>query len=273
MKELYSYIRNGKDNIEGWFSRVDSQIFYELLCYQNLNHIDGGVAEIGMHHGKSFIALCLGLTGGQKAYGVDIFENQKKNLDRSGSGVRDIVENNLKTYGIDLAKVVIDPRGSDEVKTEDIYQAVGDVRFFSVDGGHWRDIVSNDLSLAASVLAKDGVIALDDFLRPEWPDVSAGFFEWFEKSDESVVPFAIGHNKLYLCHKQSVGRLQKILIDSRFLKHFFNKYYMFCGNNIPIFQSYHLPEWSMRRRIYEYLKIHHPEFYVRFRSLKSRLRN
>ncbi|QKE41292.1 MAG: class I SAM-dependent methyltransferase [Ferrovum myxofaciens] len=267
MNKFQSYVRNGKNNIEGWFSRVDSQIFYELLSYQNLNDIEGGVAEIGMHHGKSFIALCLGMTENQKAYGVDIFENQQKNLDRSGSGVRDIVENNLKAYGIDLSRVIIDPRGSDEVNPEDIYQSVGCIRFFSVDGGHWRDIVCNDLSLAASVLVKDGVIALDDFLRPEWPDVSAGFFEWFEKSNKSIVPLAIGHNKLYLCHKESIYHLQKILIDSLFLKHFFNKYYMFLGNNIPIFQSYHLPEWNMRRRVYEYLKIHHPEFYVKFRGL------
>ncbi|VAY89480.1 conserved hypothetical protein [mine drainage metagenome] len=89
----------------------------------------------------------------------------------------------------------------------------------------------------------------------------------FEKSNKSIVPLAIGHNKLYLCHKESIDHLQKILIDSLFLKHFFNKYYMFLGNNIPIFQSYHLPEWNMRRRVYEYLKIHHPEFYVKFRSL------
>ena len=52
------------------------------------------------------------------------------------------------------------------------------VQFFSVDGGHWRDIVVNDLGIAGDAVGERGVIALDDFLHKEWPDVSRGFFDW-----------------------------------------------------------------------------------------------
>ena len=62
-----------------------------MLSHQNRTGIDGSLAEIGLHHGKSFIALCLGLVGDQKAYGIDVFENQSLNLDHSGKGVRDTV--------------------------------------------------------------------------------------------------------------------------------------------------------------------------------------
>ena len=61
MSKLLNYTKAGKNRIEGWFAPVDARTFYELLTFQNENNIDGGVAEIGVHHGKSFVALCLAL--------------------------------------------------------------------------------------------------------------------------------------------------------------------------------------------------------------------
>lgn len=273
MEALLSYVKTEKDSVSGWFSRIDSQIFYEILCYQNKSNIQGGVAEIGLHHGKSFIALCLGLVDGQKAYGIDIFENQSLNIDKSGQGERDKVESHLKSFGVKTSSFVLDSRSSEVVKADEIKNAVGDIRFFSIDGGHFREIVRNDFELAEKVLTNGGVIALDDFMRPEWPDVSIGFFDWYEYSSRSIVPFAIGYNKLYLCHKSKVFEMINTLESSMFLKHFLSKHYKFCGNEIPIFQTYPLPEWGMRTRIKEYLKLYYPDLYVKVRSLLLLLKN
>src|SRR5690606_5984717 len=145
-------------------------------------------------------ALCLGLLPHQRAYGIDIFEAQSFNIDWSGKGSQHIVEDNLRRFGISQPSVILDARSSNLVMADDILSSVGRVRFFSIDGGHWRSIVASDLSLAEAVLADQGVIALDDFLRSEWPDVSLGFFHWYENGPKSIRPFAVGHNKLYLCH-------------------------------------------------------------------------
>jgi hypothetical protein len=237
------------------------------MRYQNHENIDGGVAEVGIHHGKTFIALCLGLVEKQKAYGIDVFGNQSENLDGSGLGDRCVLERHLKDYNIPASSVVIDGRASQAVAAEDILAAVGEVRFFSVDGGHWRDVVANDLELSEKVLTSRGVIALDDFLRPEWPDVSAGFFDWYRDSKKEISPFAIGFNKLYLCKKEHVVETQKVLEESTFLKHYITKHYTFLGNRIPIFQQTWLPEWNLRRRLNGYLGIHHPELFVRLCNL------
>lgn len=263
MSELFSYVKSGKNTIKGWFSRVDSQICYELLSHQNATNISGGVAEIGLHHGKSFVALCLGLVGDQKAYGIDVFEDQSLNIDKSGCGARDIVVANLDSFGVMSSAYILDARSSETVRPKDITAKAGRIRFFSIDGGHWREIVQSDLQLAEQVLADGGVIALDDFYRPEWPDVSLGFFDWFENSTKNIVPLAIGFNKLYLCEKQRVADFKNILQSSRFLRHFLSKTYNFLGEEIPIFQSYPLPEWRLHTRIKEYLKIYNPDFYVR----------
>jgi hypothetical protein len=118
------------------------------------------------------------------------------------------------------------------------------------------------LLLASSLLVEGGVIALDDFMRSEWPDVSIGFFDWMESSSMQIVPFAVGFNKLYLCHRSYVGKFQKCLWDSPFLPYFFNKNYEFYGIQTPIFQFSVLPDRTLLRRWYEHLKLFYPDTFV-----------
>ena len=270
MSKLLNYTKAGKNRIEGWFAPVDARTFYELLTFQNENNIDGGVAEIGVHHGKSFVALCLALVRNQVAYGIDIFDKQDLNVDQSGGGDLEILKNNLEVFGLSerLPYIKIDHRSSQQVSALDIKKATGGVRFFSVDGGHWREIVRNDLELAAETLSDDGIIALDDFLRPEWPDVSIGYCDWFEQSLKDKVPFAIGFNKLYICHLSKVKTYQDVLTKSPFLRYFVSKQYELYGRQVPIFQRFMLPEFSLRKRIVEFVKLYYPDTYV---TLKNKL--
>lgn len=265
------YILRGRNHVPGWFSRLDAEIVWLLTEHQNANALDGSLVEIGLHHGKSFIAMCLALQPGQRAYGIDLFERQSLNRDRSGKGSREAVENNLKAAGVDLSRVILDARASTSVTPEDILGSVGAVRFFSIDGGHQIDIVRSDLVLAERVLAPHGIIALDDFLRPEWPDVSAGYFAWFAHRLKPLVPFAIGFNKLYLCDEHQVASCTAVLRSSAFLRCFLAKHYDFCGSEIPVYQKYPQPEWRWRTRMVEYVKLYHPDLYVRLRELRSSL--
>ena len=266
------YIRRGRYRVAGWFFRLDAEIFGLITQHQNGEKLDGSLVEIGLHHGKSFIAMCLALRDGQKAYGIDLFEQQALNVDQSGRGDRSVVERNLRAAGVDLSAVVLDGRPSSCVTCSDILGRVGAARFFSIDGGHRLEVVRNDLLLAERCLAGHGVIALDDFLRPEWPDVSAGYFAWFETSSKDIVPFAIGFNKLYLCRRSDVGRYQEVLRSSQFLKFFLAKHYDFCGNPVQVFATFLQPDWRPRRRITEYLKLMHPDWYVHYRGIRSALR-
>jgi len=267
------YIRRGREKVAGWFYRIDAEIFGLITGYQNGDGLDGSLVEIGLHHGKSFIAMCLSLRDGQRAYGIDLFEQQALNVDDSGKGDRAMVERNLRAAGVDLSAVVLDGRPSSSVSPADILGSVGAARFFSIDGGHQLEVVRNDLLLAGQTLADHGVIALDDFLRPEWPEVSAGYFAWFEKSSKSLVPFAIGLNKLYLCPHNHVTRYQEVLRSSEFLGCFLVKHCNFCGIQIPVFQGFRLTEWGQKQRIVEYLKYYHPDLYVSSRTLRNALRH
>jgi hypothetical protein len=271
---LRRYIVHDRNRVEGWLSRIDAEILYTIANTQAEKHLRGAVVEIGLHHGKLFIALCLALQDAEQAYGIDLFDNQKLNVDSSGSGNRSILESNLSTFGVDSSKVVLDARSSEEVKAADVQAAVGKARIFSVDGGHWLEIVENDLRLAEECIADHGVIALDDFHRPEWPDVSAGYLTWYGNRTKPIVPFAIGFNKLFLCQETWVEFYQRSLQDNPLLVHFLTKRYKFQGQLVPVYNALVLPEAPALQRFHGFLKFHNTDLYLRLRlhALRNRLR-
>jgi hypothetical protein len=265
---LPKYIAADQRAVDGWLSRVDAEILKSVLTAQNESRISGSVAEIGVHHGKAFILLCLGRSPGEGAYCIDIFENQHLNKDSSGHGNRAIFEQNLQKFGLSDARIVIDARSSEVVRPEDLLSRVGPVRLFSLDGGHWSGIVINDLALAEATLAQHGVIALDDFHRSEWPNVSEGYFRWFAARKNSILPFAIGYNKLYLCSENDVGFYQEALAAVEFLEDLKSKTIEFQGVSVPVYQSFILTGKQIER-VKGYLKVFHPKMFSRLKRLRS----
>ena len=271
-KNFTDYIRR-KDLPEGWLGRTDAEIIGTILSAQQSAGVTGSAVEIGVHHGKLMIALCLGLKADELAYAIDIFEEQHLNKDHSGSGDRAIFERNLARFGVPQGQVIIDARSSEAVKPGDILDAVRPARLFSVDGGHWAEIVENDLRLAEASIAPEGVIALDDFHRPEWPDVSAGYFSWFGKRSKPLLPFAIGFNKLYLCDEKQLGFYQGALAASPYLKAYLAKDVVFQGVHLPVYHQMLFPEMSRKTRLENYLMLFHPDYFLPPPKLSARLRS
>ena len=60
-QRLAQYCASGRKQVHGWLNPVDAEMFLQILLLQDSLGIQGGTAEIGVHHGKSFIPLCLGL--------------------------------------------------------------------------------------------------------------------------------------------------------------------------------------------------------------------
>jgi hypothetical protein len=258
-KVLDHYASRGRKSIAGWLARLDAEMMTSVLIAQNDQRLSGSVAEIGVHHGKVFVLLCLGLKDNEKAYCIDIFDDQHLNKDNSGRGDRAVLEKNLAKFGVRSERVTIDARSSELVKADDILVQVGPVRLFNIDGGHWLDIVVNDLHIAEAALAPHGVIVLDDFHRHDWPDVSAGYFRWFSERKRPIVPFAIGLNKLYLCQSEFADFYQKALLKGPVMQHLRARTCEFQGLTVPVYESRLLPEDTFKDQCKAYLRIVHPE--------------
>ena len=66
-QRLAQYCATGRKQVHGWLNPVDAEMFLQILLLQDSLGIQGGTAEIGVHHGKSFIPLCLGLRDNERA--------------------------------------------------------------------------------------------------------------------------------------------------------------------------------------------------------------
>ena len=115
--------------IEGWLSWHDFAIIRTLIEEQNEH--GGAIVEIGVHHGKSFIAMAASALD-RKLYAIDVFTDQSANIDYSGRGDRDHFLENIERVGIARSRFTIDERLSGVVSAEDIRGAVGTISFFHI---------------------------------------------------------------------------------------------------------------------------------------------
>jgi hypothetical protein len=187
-----NYIRRGRFYVDGWLHTEATRVVIALTERQRSLGIAGGIAEIGVHHGKLFILLYLLGQASEKAVAIDLFEDQHLNIDNSGSGDLAKFRRNLDRHA-DSARLVLHQGNS-----MDLTGAILTRRFVSVDGGHTAEITAHDLATAEAAIAEGGLIMVDDVFNEQWPGVGDGVRRYFERRP-NLVPFAIGANKTYFC--------------------------------------------------------------------------
>jgi hypothetical protein len=194
-KFLQDYIECGFDSVQGWCGHKLFEVV-DLLNSVEINK-QGGCLEIGVHHGKFYILLNSVIEATHKSYALDVFDNQHLNIDGSGKGSLDAFKNNLTTYDRHKGanSKIVTGDSTDPLIIESFDEADVPFRFISIDGGHTAEHTVSDLNLANKLIANQGVVILDDILNYHWLGVIEGAVS-FLNMKPTLVPFAIGHNKL-----------------------------------------------------------------------------
>ncbi len=199
-QELLSRYRSrGYKRVDGWLSADAVEIICSVAEIQQQWGLDGDVAEIGIHHGKLFILLCLLAGADKKGHAYDLFDQQAGNTDRSGRGDRQHFEKNLQRHGCEVYRVIIHEGNSLDLKPEHIRSHMEkSARLFSVDGGHSAENTYYDISLACTGLTAGGIVILDDYFNQDWPAVSEGAMRFMFEQPNTLFPVVIGGNKVVL---------------------------------------------------------------------------
>lgn len=195
---LRPYYENGFKDVQGWCNEKNFTVL-EVLDGTKINK-KGGCLEIGVHHGKFYIMLNRLISINYTSFAVDIFGDQHLNIDRSGRGFLKIFKDNLVKHDIhqgENTKIIKGDSTDPCLKLRDVI-GLGAMRFISVDGGHTVEHTVSDLTLASDLVSNEGVVILDDILNYHWPGVIEGAAIFLDQRP-TLVPFAIGNNKLYMC--------------------------------------------------------------------------
>lgn len=197
-QHLKAYAQDGFRRIEGF------TIGQALDVLDQLDHSGllggSGVGEIGVHHGQFYMALNCLSQANSTSYAIDVFDDQHLNIDRSGKGNLAIFKDNIskldRFQGTNTYIIQQDSTSSALNITNTIEP--GSLKLFSIDGGHTAQHTINDLVLANQVIADSGVVILDDIMHYCWLGVIEGAI-YYLRQYPTLVPFAIGHNKLWMC--------------------------------------------------------------------------
>jgi Methyltransferase domain len=195
---LRSYVRHKIYSINGYLKSLDARLIVALAAWQSGNKIAGGLAEIGVHHGKLFFLLALSRQVGEKSLAIDLFEDDEMNASTRFGGRSHAFSTHAARLRVTLESSEVQKADSLTLTSDDVLSRVGKVRLFSIDGGHLYHHVAHDLPLAFSTLAPGGVIIVDDFCNSEWPEVTSATYDFVRSQEGKIVPAILTRNKLYL---------------------------------------------------------------------------
>lgn len=176
------------NHFEGMVSDFDIGLFQAFLEYQASKQLQGDLLEFGVYKGKSATVLLRNLKKNERLYLVDVA------ADYPAAFLHKYKDEKINFYN--CASEVF------RSKVENFSKMKKSFRFIHSDGSHYFSNVCNDLQLADELLAKNGVMVLDDFCNTNYPQVAAATYKYLFKWRSGFKMFLVGKNKAFLCRKE-----------------------------------------------------------------------
>lgn len=168
----------------GFFMEEAIAIWDFLLKTQARYGIEGNFLEIGVLDGKSAGLGGAHLRSDETCVLVDINDISETIRRLDALGVRSIAKVGCRSDNPKLVKSLVE-------------EFEGTVKWFHIDGAHDGYTTLSDLRLADRLLANRGVICVDDFLSPRYPQLTAAVYK-FLFDNPTYQMFLCGMNKGYI---------------------------------------------------------------------------
>lgn len=204
---LQAYMGGAFVEVHGWVWPGVIWSLGEVARFQAGHGVTGDSCEIGVHHGRFFFAIENVTPDDALCHGVDVFDDQDLNVDRSGEGSEAKFRENVARYATRPDRVRTVVMDSTSASASAFFRDIeGRVALFSVDGGHTRSHAMTDLASAETALAPGGVVWLDDYFNPNWPGVTEGLVDYL-RGAHRLRPVLVINGKLLLAGISHADRL------------------------------------------------------------------
>jgi hypothetical protein len=192
-------------SIPGWFTIDDCAHFALVLRLQSAFGLRGDLVEIGAYHGRSAAVLASFLEPGERLILCDWFGEKPEGL-YEPTATPALVRRNLLAVNPSLVDAQLELHAS----ASETLRIARPVRFAHVDGGHSRAEAFGDLRCLADHVLPNGVIAVDDYHHPRFPEVTPAVDQFLRERDDYRVLADLNRHgelgrKIYL-QRSSVSR-------------------------------------------------------------------
>jgi hypothetical protein len=197
-ERLERYLAGPWRKVEGFVTKEAVWLLDAALRFQEAEGIGGGFLEIGVHQGRFLLALEHAARPGEQGLGIDVFEAQALNIDKSGFGRREAVEANLAAHALEPGRVALMQADSTAAATRAaLLGHAGAYRLLSIDGGHTAGHAASDLRLAEALAAPGAAVLLDDFFNAGFPGVTEGLAQYL-LAGGTLLPVGVVGGKMLL---------------------------------------------------------------------------
>ena len=169
-----------------WFWEGASVTWDILLSHQRAAGVKGALMEIGVLKGRSAAHLALHAGADEAIILVDPAMRAEA-LDAVRAAHPD---NNVV---LPMLSIAVHRR-------PELLPFAAACRWIHIDGEHSGPAVLNDLDVAKVLLQPRGVICLDDFFTPAYPQITAAALYWLKDNVEFTM-FMTGYQKAYICRR------------------------------------------------------------------------
>ena len=197
----FTLIKNDVAKIEGFLADTSIAIWDAFLEFQKAQYIVGHLGEIGVYKGKSAIILAHHQAASEELWLVDCTDF----IDEAKANLTPIAQQEIRYI---KEKSVTLHRGSDRLAFRRTF------RWFHIDGEHTAQAVASDLAIAHELLADEGIICIDDFLNPAYPQITAATFAFLQSHPHDLTLFACGYNKGYLARPMQARHYSEMIRTS-----------------------------------------------------------
>jgi len=212
--------------IDGYIDPPDALVFLSLIEKQRQEKLDGGLVEIGVYYGRSYFLLRKISAPDDNVLAIDLFD-----IEPGGAQYQRFLDNG-RSLGIPVDEDLVITGDSTRLDPQAIIDKVGQVRFFSIDGGHLLRHIVADSRLAKSVLADHGIIAFDDTFNPAWPEVTIGVSDFLRRNSDTFAAFCMTKYKTYVCRRDFHEVYRAALGKARHLLPFEHAEMDFLGSKV-----------------------------------------
>ena len=182
---LSCYMRRYFFQTEGWFHEMAAVVWDCLLTFQSRARIRGNLLEIGVWRGKSAILQAMHAASDEELVLVDV--RIRDEMRRTIGGVKPSRAHYIQIDSRDLST------------TQRYLDGSRSYRWIHIDGEHSGPALAADLTTANHLLNAAGIVTIDDFMSPMYPQVTRTTFDYLSQHEGDLQIFLCGFNKAYLC--------------------------------------------------------------------------
>ena len=173
-----------ENKVSGFFTSQAAVLWDSLLCFQEEHSMLGNMLEIGVFKGRSALMSSLHLREQEKFFLID------------GTHFIEEAEESLNPILGDRACYI--QKMSYDLEMEFFKDIRHKCRWIHIDGEHTGRAVINDLEFCEQMLSDNGILILDDFFNPMYPQLTEAAFMFLQHNKFKLSMFLCGWNKAYL---------------------------------------------------------------------------